>query len=137
HVWLRLVAGQTLIDIHRQHLGARMRNAGQDVRLEQTFAPASSVVLARCLAAAVESPSQVAIRHELLEQVEQALDNMDPIDREILGLGHFEELSNDEVSAILGLRKSAASNRYVRALRRLKEELAHLQSFSGKGPEKK
>ena len=49
---------------------------------------------------------------------------MDPIDREILALRHFEELNNSETAAVLGLHKAAASNRYVRALRRLKEILA-------------
>ena len=128
HVWLHLVASQTLIDVHRQHLGAKIRDAGNEVRLDDTFLPqASSVTLAKCLAAHMESPSQAAMRHELLSQVETALNNMDPLDREVLALRHFEEMSNDEVAARLGLQKSAASNRYVRALRRLKEELARIK----------
>ena len=49
---------------------------------------------------------------------------MDEIDREVLALRHFEELSNNEVAEILGLQKSAASNRYIRALSRLKDILA-------------
>jgi RNA polymerase sigma-70 factor (ECF subfamily) len=48
---------------------------------------------------------------------------MDPIDREVLALRHFEELNNNETAAVLGLHKAAASQRYVRALRRLKEIL--------------
>jgi RNA polymerase sigma-70 factor (ECF subfamily) len=54
------------------------------------------------------------------------LDGMDPIDREVLALRHFEMLSNEETAQALGLSKTAASNRYVRALRRLKEILAAL-----------
>lgn len=128
HVWLRLVAAQTIVDCHRQHLGAQMRDAGQEQRLEQTVVPqASSVTLAKCLAAQFESPSHAAMRHEVMTQVERALDSMDPLDREVLALRHFEELTNDEVAAVLNLQKSAASNRYVRALRRLKEELARIQ----------
>jgi len=128
HVWLRLVASQRIVDVHRQHLGAQMRSAENEVHLEDTVLPqVSSVILAKCLAAQMESPSQTLMRKELLAQVEHAFNNMDPLDREVLALRHFEELSNDEVTAYLGLQKSAASNRYIRALRRLKEELAGLQ----------
>ena len=56
-------------------------------------------------------------------RVQEALNGMEPIDREILTLRHFEMLSNEEAAAVLGLRKSAASNRYIRALKRLKDAL--------------
>jgi RNA polymerase sigma-70 factor (ECF subfamily) len=128
HVWLRLVASQRIVDVHRQHLGAQMRSAENEVHLEDSVIPqVSSVILARCLATKLESPSQVAMRKELLSHVERAFNNMDPLDREVLALRHFEELTNDEVAAYLGLQKSAASNRYIRALRRLKEELSSLE----------
>ncbi len=64
------------------------------------------------------------LRAEIQIKIQEALNAMDPIDREILALRHFEELSNQEAAAVLGLHKAAASNRYVRALRRLKELLA-------------
>lgn len=48
---------------------------------------------------------------------------MDPIDREVLALRHFEELTNSEVATVLDLSKTAASNRYIRALKKLKEML--------------
>ena len=69
------------------------------------------------------SPSQAAIREERLVQLREALESMDEIDREVLALRHFEELSNNEVAEVLGLQKTAASNRYVRALKRLKSIL--------------
>ena len=129
HVWLRLITSQRLVDIHRQHLGAQKRSAGCEVPLERSVsAHASSISLARFIAVQLESPSQVAMRKELFAQVEAALESMDPVDREVLALRHFEELSNDEVAQTLGLQKAAASNRYVRALRRLKEALAHLSA---------
>jgi RNA polymerase sigma-70 factor (ECF subfamily) len=86
--------------------------------------------MAKCFAAQLESPSRLAMKKELLSQVEHAFNNMDPLDREVLALRHFEEMTNDEVAAFLGLQKSAASNRYVRALGRLKEELAGIQGWS-------
>jgi len=69
---------------------------------------------------------QEAVRAERQLRLQAALDAMDPIDREILTLRHFEELTNSEAAAVLGLSKTAASNRYVRALVRLKDELTGL-----------
>ncbi len=57
-------------------------------------------------------------------KLQEILNAMEPLDREVLALRHFEELSNAEVAVVLGLTKSAASNRYMRALGRLKEMLA-------------
>jgi RNA polymerase sigma-70 factor (ECF subfamily) len=51
---------------------------------------------------------------------------MDEIDREVLLLRHFEELSNKEAAAVLGIQENAASNRYVRALTRLKGHLGDI-----------
>ena len=64
-------------------------------------------------------------------RVQEALNALEPLDREVLTLRHFEMLSNEETAAVLGLRKSAASNRYVRALRRLKEALGTLPGWGG------
>jgi RNA polymerase sigma-70 factor (ECF subfamily) len=136
HVWLRLVAGQRLVEVHRQHLGAKRRDAGQEVSLDGArpgWSAASSVCLAGRLVGDVASPSAAAIRGETLAQLEAALDAMDPIDREVLALRHFEELTNQEVAEVLGLDKSAASKRYVRALTRLKDVLARLPGFAPAG----
>ena len=124
-LWLRLVVGQTLIDVHRRHLGAKMRDAGREVALHGGGAPmASSASMSAHLVAELLSPSQTAMRAEAQVHLQRALDGMDPIDREVLVLRHFEELGNNEVAEILGLQKSAASNRYIRALARLKRILA-------------
>jgi RNA polymerase sigma-70 factor (ECF subfamily) len=88
-----------------------------------------SVSLARELIARMDSPSQVARQAEALAIVEEAIESLDPIDREILTLRHFEELTNDEVAQLLGLAKAAASNRYVRALGRLRTALAKFPGF--------
>jgi RNA polymerase sigma-70 factor, ECF subfamily len=63
------------------------------------------------------------MRGERLVRLREALDGMDEVDREVLALRHFEELGNNEVADILGIQKTAASNRYVRALKRLKQLL--------------
>jgi RNA polymerase sigma-70 factor (ECF subfamily) len=127
HLWLRLIAGQRLTDVHRHHLGAQMRDAGQEVALHRgPFPQASSISLAAQLLGQMTSASQAAIRAEHKLIVQEALNGMDPIDREVLALRHFEHLSNDETALVLGLSKSAASNRYIRALRRLKEILSSI-----------
>ena len=127
HLWLRLIAGQRLTDVHRYHLGSQMRDAGQEVSLHRgPFPQVSSVSLAAQLLGKFTSASQAAIRAEHRLIVQEALNGMDPIDREVLALRHFEHLSNDETALVLGLSKSAASNRYIRALRRLKEILSSI-----------
>jgi RNA polymerase sigma-70 factor (ECF subfamily) len=122
-VWLRLIAVQRMIDVHRQHLGAAMRNAGKEAP------PPSTAMLAAHVAGGLTSPSQAAIRRETLERLEDALERMDATDREVLALRHFEELSNHETAAALGIQPAAASKRYVRALSLLREALSVLPGF--------
>ena len=101
-----------------------MRNAGQEVSLYRGALPqASSASLAAQLLGRLTSASQAAVRAETQVRVQEALNGMEPIDREILTLRHFEMLSNEEAAEVLGLRKSAASNRYIRTLKRLKDAL--------------
>jgi RNA polymerase sigma-70 factor (ECF subfamily) len=130
--WLRLVVGQRIADVHREHLEARKRDARQEVSIENRVpAAASSVCLAACLAGRLTSPSHAAARNEWAAKLETALDELDPLDREVLALRHFEELSNTETADILGIQPSAASKRYVRALARLKQILEALNSIPG------
>jgi len=129
-LWLRLLTGRRLVELHRQHVGAAMRSADQEVPLDG-WAWASAPSLATQLVGHLTSPSQAASRAETAARLTEALESMDPIDREILVLRHFDELSNNEVAALLGLQKAAASNRYVRALRRLREILAGTEGLGG------
>jgi RNA polymerase sigma-70 factor (ECF subfamily) len=87
------------------------------------------VSLANQLLGRFTSPTQAAVRAELQIRVQEALNAMDPLDREVLTLRHFEMLTNEETAAVLGVRKTAASNRYIRALRRLKEVLGPLPGW--------
>jgi RNA polymerase sigma-70 factor (ECF subfamily) len=119
-VWIRLITQQTMIDLFRKHLGAKMRTAGREVA-----APASGT-LSGFFVAHITSPSGAVMREELRQKIEHALASMDEIDREVLLLRHFEELSNKEAADVLGIQENAASNRYVRALGRLKGYLGSL-----------
>lgn len=130
YVWLRALTGQRLIDLHRQHLGAKMRDAGREISLYRGALPqASSASLAQQLLAGLTSPTQAAIRAEMQLKLQDALNGMDPIDREVVVLRHFEELNNLETAAVLGIEPSAASNRYLRAIRRLKAILDQIPGF--------
>jgi RNA polymerase sigma-70 factor (ECF subfamily) len=121
-LWLRLEVGQKLVDVHRFHLGTKMRDAGLEVSLHQGALPqVTSLSLAEHLLGKLTPASHAAMRVELKLRVQEGLNSMDPNDREVLILRHFEELSNAEVAQVLGIKPSAAVNRYVRALKRLKD----------------
>ena len=120
-LWLRLVVGERLLRVHRHHLGAALRDAGREISLHQGGMPqASSASLAAQLLGRITSASQAVARLELQRLLQDAINAMESIDREVIALRHFEDLSNDEVAAALGLSKAAASKRYVRAMVRLK-----------------
>ena len=123
-VWARQITWQTLLSTHRLNLGVQKRDAAQEVALN--WSPrdnGTSLSLASKLAGNMTSPSQAAIRDERAAKLRKALDAMDEMDREVLALRHFEHLTNKEVAEVLGIQKTAASNRYVRALERLREIL--------------
>jgi RNA polymerase sigma-70 factor, ECF subfamily len=123
-LWIRFLTEQTLQALHRHHLKVHMRDAGQEVSLRRRSAPqANSASLAEMLLGRLTSPTRAARRAEMQLKLQQMLNDMEPLDREVLALRHFEELSNGEVAQLLGLSKTAASNRYIRALERLREML--------------
>ena len=129
-VWLRQIVLQTMIDLHRQHLGAQMRDAAREVSLHRGGYPqATSVSLAAHLLGSLTSPSQAAMREEVSQQLENALESMSTIDREVLALRHFEQLTNGEVAEVLDIQQKAASIRYVRAIARLKDILVQIPGF--------
>jgi RNA polymerase sigma-70 factor (ECF subfamily) len=124
YLWLRYLTAQRLAALHRKHLGARMRDAGREVARHGATPEASSLSMVELLVSQHTSPTLAAQRAEIQRQLQEALDGMDPIDREALTLRHFEELTNAEVAELLGLSKQAASKRYVQALKRLKAILS-------------
>src|SRR5262249_44237851 len=91
---LRLVLCQGLVERHHRHLGSQMRDARREVSLYRGALPAaSSAALAAQLLGRHTSPTQAAIRAERILRVQDALNALDPVDREILSLRHFEELT--------------------------------------------
>jgi RNA polymerase sigma-70 factor (ECF subfamily) len=126
-LWLRCLTGRKLQALHRRHIGTRMRNVGREVALHGgTLPQATSESLAAQLLGRFTTPSQAALRAELQRQIQEALSAMGPLDREVLALRHFEQLSNAEAAQVLEISEAAASNRYVRALKRLKKILTEV-----------
>lgn len=124
-LWLRLVVGERLVKLHRHHLGTQMRDAGREVSLYRGALPAaSSAALAAQLLGRHTSPTQAVLRAERILRLQEALNTLDPMDREVLSLRHFEELTAAETARVLGIEESAAAKRYFRALKRLKDILA-------------
>jgi len=131
-LWLRFLTGQRLLEQHRRHLGAQGRDAGREISLYRGAMPeTTTAALAAQLLGRHTSPSQAAVRAERKIRLQEALNSLDPIDREVLALRHFEQLSNGEVAQVLGLDKSGASKRYARALIRLKDILANMPGGLG------
>jgi RNA polymerase sigma-70 factor (ECF subfamily) len=135
YIWLRFLVGQRVQEQHRRHLGTPGRDVGREVSIYQGAMPgASTGALAARLLGKLTSPSQAAVRAERKIRLQEALNRLDPLDREILVLRHYEQMTNGDAAAALGLDKSASSKRYTRALVRLKEILAALPGANSGEP---
>ena len=123
-LWFRSIVTQTLLDLHRFHLGTQKRSMSRELSMDQGWGLGStSSCLAFHLSDSGRSPSSNASRAELSKQLDSVLMGMNEVDREVLALRHFESLSNGEVAKLLGMTEQGASLRYVRALGRLKQIL--------------
>lgn len=127
YLWVRHMAGLKLAEAHRRHFHTKARSIEREFSLDANgFPSADSASLAGELAGRLSTPSQAAVKAELRAQVQQALEKLDPIDREVLGLKHFEQLSTSEIATVLGLSKAGAGSRYLRAIKRLRQLLAEI-----------
>jgi len=126
-LWLRLVISDRLALVHRQHLGTRMRDVALEVSLYRDPMPqASSAALASMLLGRLTTPSNAAIRAEQILQVQEAVNSLEPLDREVVALRHFEQLTRAETALVLGITEGAGAKRYIRALKKLKAILASM-----------
>jgi RNA polymerase sigma-70 factor (ECF subfamily) len=131
-LWLRLVVSDRLAMRHRQHLGTQMRDAGREVSLYRNPLPrASSAALASMLLGRLAPLSNAAIRAEQILQVQEAVNSLDPLDREVVALRHFEQLTRAETAVVLGITEEAGAKRYIRALKKLKTILAAMPGGLG------
>jgi RNA polymerase sigma-70 factor (ECF subfamily) len=125
HLWLRHIAKDHLIDAHRRHHQAQKRGVHREQPLARPgWMDQSSLELAGQLIDPERTPASAAIQEELQRRLHDALAQLDEDDRDILQMRHFEQLSNQDVAAALGLTEAAASMRYLRAIRRLRDVMA-------------
>src|SRR5271163_4947587 len=104
-LWLRLIVGERLLKLHRHHLGTQMRDAGREVSLYRGALPeASSAALAAQLLGKHTSPTQAVLRAERVMRLQEALNTLDPLDREVLSLRHFEQLTIAETALALDIK---------------------------------
>jgi RNA polymerase sigma-70 factor (ECF subfamily) len=129
-LWLRLVTLQTLIDLHRRHVGTQARSVEREAGRPTAADSGATVNWGIGLPGSVTSPTEVMRRGERSERLRGAIDGLSALDREILLLRHFEELSNQEVATVLKIEQKAASIRYFRALTRLRKVLEGLGNDS-------
>jgi RNA polymerase sigma-70 factor, ECF subfamily len=129
-LWMREITGARLQAAHAAHLGMTADVTGQDVSLFRGALPeANSVSLAAQLLGRFVPAGDEAERAEKQFRLQEALNGMDPMDREVLALRHFEEMDTTEAAHVLGISRTEASNAYVRALKRLKDILSRMPGF--------
>jgi RNA polymerase sigma-70 factor, ECF subfamily len=119
-LWLRRITGDKLLEVHRTHLATEMRDVNREISLHRGALPAAnSVSLAAQLLGRLTSPSQAAIKAEMRIKLQEALNRLEPLDREVLALRHFEQLTNMEAAGRRGLIHGDArgTKRHERRLR--------------------
>jgi RNA polymerase sigma-70 factor (ECF subfamily) len=129
-LWLRWMVGNTLLELHRHHLSAQMRDARREIfpvpRSDETGDDNTRAALIAQLSAGATGPATAAGRAELKARLDEALGQMDAMDREVLALRHYEQLTSAEAAEVLGIQERAAAKRYLRALERLREMLSDM-----------
>ena len=124
----RLVATERVLQIHRNHFGVEARDVKREVQWQFSGA-ATSVFLAEQLLVNFGSAEHRVVQEELRAMLVATLDAMEPLDREVITMRFFEELTNGEVAEALGITKNGASSRFVRAMTRLKKDLSNIPGF--------
>lgn len=130
-LWMRRIVGHQLIRTHRFHLDAQRRDPRKEAAAEKRIPEASTFAMIDILRDKRPSPLSAAARDESRDRLVRMLDQMSETDREVLAMRHFEEMTNEEVAQELGLGKHAASKRYIRALKRLKEIASEIDAADG------
>lgn len=127
--WMRLITGSQIKQFHRRHLGVEKRDAKREISLLKSAPAASSIFLANQLAGQFTSVDRNLRKVDAAEKLEMVLNEMEPSDREIIAMRHFEELTTEEMAVELGLTRSGVLKRYGRALRRLTEVVGDPSQF--------
>jgi RNA polymerase sigma-70 factor (ECF subfamily) len=118
--WLRQLAWDHLIELHRRHVKASKRSVTREEPEVLQLPDESAAELAARLVNRGSSPSERVLHEELRQRVRQALERLAPGDRQVLVLRHLEQLSTAEAAVVLGIGEGAFKSRHLRALQRLR-----------------
>jgi RNA polymerase sigma-70 factor, ECF subfamily len=121
--WLRRLAWERIIQLHRRHLRAQKRDVTREERLDLILPEESAIQLADRLIASGSTPSERLLRDEQGRRLREVLERLIPIDREVLVMCYLEELDFGEIAAALGITKNAVKVRHFRALERVRKVL--------------
>lgn len=125
HLWLRQIAKDRIIDAHRRHRGSAKRSVDREQVLAGGLDPDES---RHDWIGQINdpelTPAAAVAQKEMTALVERAIAMLDEHDAEIVVMRHYEQLSNQEAAQALGLSEPAASMRYLRAVRRLRDILS-------------
>ena len=123
-LWLRQIARDRIIDAHRRHRVSAKRSVDREQKLSAPRGyDQSSIHLASILGDNQLTPAAGALQKEVARKVEAAVALLDDRDSEIIIMRHYEHLTNQEIAQALELTEPAASMRYLRAVRKLKDVL--------------
>jgi RNA polymerase sigma-70 factor (ECF subfamily) len=117
YAWLYRLTLDCLIEAWR-----RESRACRDVRRDMPWPEQSSIQLGLHLMTSATRPSEALARKELQEQIREVMNGLPARDQEILWMRHHDQLSFKEAGMVLEISENAATVRYVRALRRLKDK---------------
>lgn len=131
HLWLRQIAWDHIIDTYRRHRVSAKRNMDREQSMTVAGPDRSAVELAVQLCDPGMTPAAAAAQREIARRVEGSIERLDPQDREVILMRHYEHLTNLEIATALGLNPPAASMRYLRAVRRLRQLLE--EEYEGMG----
>jgi RNA polymerase sigma-70 factor (ECF subfamily) len=121
--WLRQIAWNRLVDLHRRHILARHRSVDREIQLDPQIDEQSAMRLAEILLARDPSPAARMLRDELRQRVHAAIARLRPEYREVLVLRQIEQMPVSEISAVLGVPEGTVKSRHFRALAELREML--------------
>ena len=132
-LWLRWMVGNILLELHHHHFGVQKRDARREILSSRCGnaddgPDTTRAALVAQLTSGATGPATAAGRAELHARLNEALGGMDAMDREILALRHYEQLTSAEAAQVLGIQERAAAKRYTRAIERLREIFADMAS---------
>ena len=120
YVWLRQIAWDRLMELHRQHVSVEKRSVAREASFALPVSDESVDVLAEKLQGREVSPVTNTLRKEMQRRTREALDSLPGADCELLVMRYVEQMKLHEIAAQLSLSESATKSRHLRALDKLR-----------------